>query len=115
MPKLVQITDLHLHAEPHAELRGADVDAGLDAVLAHIRAHHWPLDGLLATGDLIQDDPAAYPRLRQRLTAPGVPVYCLPGNHDRREAMAEALAECPVQWRRQLRLDGWQVLLLDSV
>lgn len=113
MLHIVQITDLHLRGTPHSELRGIDVDASLDAVLAHIQAHHWPLDALLATGDLAHEDEAGYARLRERLTPLGLPVYCLPGNHDV-AALPQALADGLVRRQRQVRLGGWQILLLDS-
>lgn len=114
MPRIVQITDLHLRSEPHTVLRGTDVDAGLTAVLAHIREHHWPPDAMLATGDLVHEDDAAYERLRDILGTLGPPVYCLPGNHDKVEAMRRTLRDGPVRWEREILLDGWQLLMLDS-
>lgn len=114
MPRLVQITDLHLRTEPHSQLRGVDVDVGLQAVLTHVRRHHWPVDALLATGDLVHEDAAAYGRLRGILEALERPVYCLPGNHDHPEAMRAALNHGRVSWQREVLLDGWQLLMLDS-
>ncbi len=113
MLRLIQISDLHLRGEPHSRLREVDVDAGLAAVLAHIRARHWPVDALLATGDLAHEDPAAYVRLRELLTPLQVPVYCLPGNHDV-TGFAAALAGGEVRHERRIIAGGWQIVLLDS-
>lgn len=113
MLRIIQITDTHLRAEPGGRLRGCDVDAGLDAVLDHARRHHWPADLVLATGDLVHEEPAAYPRLRETLSSLTVPVYCLPGNHDV-AAFADALASGPVRRERRVIAEPWQILLLDS-
>ncbi len=113
MLRLLQISDLHLKTEPHASLRGVDVDAGLAEVLTHARRHHWPVDAMLATGDLVHEEAAAYPRLRAMLAPLGVPVHCLPGNHDTAE-FATALADGPVRRERRVLTGGWQIVLLDS-
>lgn len=113
MLNIVQITDMHLRGEPHSKLRGIDVDAGLEAVLAHIQTHHWPLDAVLATGDLAHEDAAGYDRLRARLEPLAVPVYCLPGNHDLAE-FGVVLASGLIRRERCIELGGWQIVLLDS-
>jgi 3',5'-cyclic-AMP phosphodiesterase len=113
MLRLIQISDLHLRREPHTPLRGVDVDAGLAAVLAHARRHHWPADAVLATGDLVHEDASAYPRLQALLEPLGVPVHCLPGNHDVAE-FATALAAGTVRRERRVLMGDWQIVLLDS-
>lgn len=111
--RIVQITDPHLKAQP-SRLWGADVDAGLNAVLAHIRQRDPAPDFLIATGDLVGDDPEAYPRFRQLLEPLGLPVYCLPGNHDFPAAMSRALGNGRVRRQRYLATEHWQLALLDS-
>ena len=45
------------------------------------------------TGDLIQDaSREAYDRFCELMQPLGLPVYCIPGNHDVRAFMKEALA-----------------------
>ncbi|TVR64184.1 MAG: phosphodiesterase [Candidatus Competibacteraceae bacterium] len=112
--RVIQITDLHLTARPGSRLWGADVDAGLNAVLAHIQERRPAADFVLATGDLVGDDPGAYPRLRQLLEALDLPVYCLPGNHDFPGVMGQVLRDGPVRWERQFSVGDWQFVLLDS-
>lgn len=111
--RIVQITDLHLKTEP-SRLWGADVDAGLNAVLAQIRARNPAPDFVLATGDLVGDEPEAYGRLREILESLDVPVYCLPGNHDFPAAMGQALRGGLVRWERHLVAGNWQLVLLDT-
>lgn len=112
--RIVQITDLHLKATPGSRLWGADVDAGLSAVLARIQEKHPAPDFILATGDLVGDDPDAYDRLRELLKPLGVPVYCLPGNHDFPAVMGQVLRGGPVRKERYLVAGNWQFVLLDS-
>lgn len=112
--RIVQITDLHLKSQPGTQLWGADVDAGLAAVLAQIQAQQPTLDFMLISGDLVADDPAAYQRLCEILEPLHLPVYCLPGNHDFPAAMGAVLHRGWVQRRRYLAAEAWQLVLLDS-
>ena len=111
--RIVQISDLHLKAQP-SQLWGADVDAGLQAVLTHIQARQPAPDLILATGDLVGDEPEAYLRLHPCLERLGVPVYCLPGNHDFPGALSQALHWGRVRRSRYVQMGNWQLVLLDS-
>lgn len=112
--RVIQITDLHLKAQPGSRTWGVDVDAGLNAVLAHIQENYPVVDFMLATGDLVGDETEAYERLRQRLELLELPVYCLPGNHDFPAAMSRTLCKGWVQRERHVVTDHWQFVLLDS-
>jgi Icc protein len=112
--QVIQITDLHLKAKPGSRTWGVDVDAGLDAVLAHIQENYPDLDLMLVTGDLVGDEPEAYERLRQRLELLELPVYCLPGNHDFPAAMSRTLLQGRVRRERHVVAANWQFILLDS-
>ena len=68
----------------------------------------------MVTGDLVHDEPEAYPRLRRHFTALGCPVYCLPGNHDDPRAMREVFSRPPVTWQRSARHGRWHLVFLDS-
>ena len=62
----------------------------------------------MVTGDLIQDDSAAaYEHFRQLLGGLGMPVYCVPGNHDVRDLMHDALSEPPFVYCGIRRVDDW--------
>lgn len=113
--RVIQLTDLHLSAQPHSQVWGVDVDNSLDAVLARLQTRHWPADLVLATGDLVQDEgAAAYRRLDERLSRLGLPVYTLPGNHDTpAELVAIQPAHC-LRYERHLFCGHWQFILLNS-
>ncbi|WP_287127588.1 3',5'-cyclic-AMP phosphodiesterase [Candidatus Cyanaurora vandensis] len=113
--RAVQFTDLHLYHSPEGGLLGLNTQQSFQAVLAHFKNHHWPVDVVLATGDLAQDGSvAAYKSLRALLLPLDLPVYWIPGNHDNPAAMAQALTGGLISAQRQVLLPPWQIILLDS-
>lgn len=113
--RLLHITDTHLHASPEGRMRGVCTDETLRAVLARAFQDNDVPDAILATGDLVQDETrAGYERLRTLLGACGLPVYCLPGNHDELQAMHSVLDGPPFQVCGEARLGNWWLLMLNS-
>ena len=112
--RVIQISDFHLKTQPGNRLWGVDVDASLNAVLARVQLKHPMPDLVLATGDLVGDDPDAYHRVRDLMKPLGAPVYCLPGNHDFPAIMSRTLCEGPLRRERHVVVGGWQFILLDS-
>ena len=113
--RLVQITDTHLYRDTAGTLMGLNTQASLDAVVALVRRSFWPVDAVLLTGDLVHDaSPEGYLRLRNRMSELGVPVYCIPGNHDDPASLAELLNEGTVRTTRCESLGDWNLVLLDS-
>lgn len=112
--RVIQITDFHLKTTPGSLIWGVDIDAGLTAVLARIQEQHPTADFILATGDLVGDEPDAYGRLRSFLEPLGLPVYCLPGNHDFPAVMGRVLCNGRVRKERHVIAGNWQFVLLDS-
>ena len=112
--RLAQITDTHLGEEPGTRLLDLDTDASLQAVLELLQREQQGLDLLLATGDLSDHGSApSYLRLARYLEPLGLPVFALPGNHDRRENLAAACGSC-LSLAPLLRLGNWQIVMLDS-
>lgn len=112
--RLIQFTDTHLYGEADGKLRGVATYPALLAAIEHARARYWPCQAILATGDLVQDDPDGYARFREVFAGLGVPVYCIPGNHDEPPAMARVLQGAPFQLGGSARFPGWVVVMLDS-
>lgn len=113
--RILQITDPHLFADPADRLRGTVTDDTLASVLAHIAEQGWDADVIAMTGDLIQDDSqGAYQRFREHFAPLGLPVYCVPGNHDIREYMQAALAEPPFYYCASYQQYNWLIIGIDS-
>jgi len=114
--KLLQISDTHLHAAADSRMRGVTTYATFLAVLEQAqRDRRWPVDAILATGDIVQDESrAGYERFRAALEPLGVPVYCIPGNHDDPALMGEILMSGAFQLGGELRQRSWSVVLLST-
>ncbi|MDX1498107.1 MAG: metallophosphoesterase, partial [Salinisphaeraceae bacterium] len=109
---LVQISDPHLYADPDTEYRGWNTDQALDALLAFLNSENQPIDALLLSGDLAQDELAAtYTRLNEKLKTFTAPIFALPGNHDNPPAIREILK---AQYLGEAQLGCWRLLLLNS-
>jgi len=112
--RLLQFTDTHLLGKPGVAVRGVATDVTLVRCLAHARKRHATPRALLLTGDLVQDDRDGYARVREQFTGAGVPVHCLPGNHDLLAEMRDELADPPFVHDIANRYDGWLIVMLDS-
>jgi Icc protein len=112
--RITHLTDPHLFGGADESLRGIATLPSLGATLAHAQSTAWPPDALLVTGDIVQHDPAGYPHFRRLLSGLGVPVLCLPGNHDDPVAMRRELAQQPFVLGGHVDIKGWRIVLLDS-
>lgn len=96
-------------------MRGVCTDATLVRVLERVKAQARGPDLILATGDLVQDETRqGYERFRELLGVFGVPVYCLPGNHDAPVTMREVLSAPPFQFCGVGAHPPWLLLMLNS-
>jgi Icc protein len=117
--RILHITDPHLFADAADELRGTKTYDSLAEVIAHVQSSGWQADLVVATGDIVQDDSAAaYERFRELLEPLGLPVYCIPGNHDVRRlmkaALKAALSEPPFHYCATATLGNWLLMGIDS-
>ena len=111
--RLLQISDPHLFASPQGALRGVPTLASLRAVLRHALQRDT-YDAVLVTGDIVHDEPGGYRHFRVAMLETGLPVYCVPGNHDVPAALPAAVAGTRVQVGGHVDLGRWRIVLLDS-
>lgn len=114
--KLLQISDCHLHATRDSRMRGVTTYETFVAVLRRARSNaRWPADAILVTGDVVQDESrAGYEVFKTEVAPLGIPVYCIPGNHDDPKLMDELLNSAPFQFCGDARLGGWSLVLLNT-
>ena len=104
MPRLVQITDTHIYADPAARFDGMDTRRSLERVLARLRAGP-AYDAIVMTGDLSMDgSTASYLWLQEAFAGETVPVTAswhtaqvrpLPPNDSRSNSSLPARARRP--------------------
>ena len=113
--RIVQFTDMHLYADTRRALLGVPTEQSFLDTVQQARCEQWPVDLVLATGDLVHDfDPATYQRLHVHLAALAAPVYCLPGNHDDPALMRAHLCSASVRLDKFVDRNAWRIVMLDS-
>jgi 3',5'-cyclic-AMP phosphodiesterase len=112
--RLIQFTDPHLYGNETETLRGIATLPALMRTLDVAQARDWPVDAVLVTGDLVQDDIGGYKHIRRIFGALNLPILCLPGNHDEPEALHRELRGKPFITEGHVDMGAWRVVLLDS-
>lgn len=113
--RVIQFTDPHLYGSETETLRGIATFPALKAALADAQqSSAWPPDVVLVTGDLVQDDPAGYPHIRSVFGTLGMPILCIPGNHDDPAVMRRELRSAPFHVGGFADFGAWRLVLLDS-
>lgn len=114
--RLIQISDVHYRDAPggHGLVRHDPAD-GLAAALADAADAIAAADVLIASGDLADTGSAgAYNALGDILDALPLPVYCLPGNHDRHDTYTACLPRTGVHLEPAVRVGPWLLLMVDT-
>lgn len=111
----MQVTDTHLHADAAQRLAGLNTDHSLLQLLQYAKNRILPVDLVLVTGDLVHDATASgYRRLRDHLLTLNTQTYCIAGNHDLNQVMADNIG-CNSISTDTLHIHGnWVLIMLDS-
>ena len=113
--RVLHLTDPHLFGDTAGVLRGIVTYASLSSVVQHYRAGGWRAHIAALTGDLIQDNTrGAYENCRKLIAQLELPIYCVPGNHDVRSLMREALADPPFHYCGSTVSGNWLIVGIDS-
>lgn len=114
--RLLHLSDPHLFEDASRSLYGVNTEATFRATLARALAGApASLDAVLVTGDVAEDGcRGTYERFRSAMAGLGVPVLCLPGNHENRDALNSILDQPPLQYCGSRDLPGWRIVMLDS-
>jgi 3',5'-cyclic AMP phosphodiesterase CpdA len=94
---LVQLTDLHVRPRGLPAYRVAETNMLTERALRAVRALRFTPDAIVISGDLTDNGlPAEYAVLAEMLKRlVSVPVYVIPGNHDRRAELKAGLSALP--------------------
>lgn len=116
MPRILQLSDLHLTPKFERRAWRADVWAGLHRALVEAERLE-PIDRLVLSGDIAnRPSRRAYSRLREALSPWLDRVRILPGNHDGRRALCEVFADRLESGSANFidTVGAWRMLGLDS-
>jgi 3',5'-cyclic-AMP phosphodiesterase len=90
---VAQISDMHVKRRGHVLHHMPHVAGPLRRALAAIAKLQPAPDCIIATGDLTEGGATAeYARLRELIESCPLPIYLIPGNHDRADALRSAFA-----------------------
>lgn len=94
---LAQLTDLHCAPAGEAAMRVCETNMLTERALRAVRDFRPHIEALMITGDLTDNGRASeYAALAEMLARTiAVPVYVIPGNHDRRDNLRMALGHLP--------------------
>lgn len=113
---VVQLTDPHVFAVAEQQFKGMDTAMSLQRVIDMVKEDAETPDLILATGDLVHEPtPEAYNHLSHILQSAGLPVFCLPGNHDRPAMMDDLLNTGVLSTCKSVYCGDWEFCLLDTV
>jgi 3',5'-cyclic AMP phosphodiesterase CpdA len=121
---VIQLTDPHIVAPPWLLSGQVDSAERLRQVVAQINADLpkiAPVDAVLVTGDISDEgSPESYAEFRRLMAPLDLPLFVIPGNHDQREPMREAFADCSpmpgsgrLNWTAQVQ--GLHLVGLDTL
>lgn len=113
--RVVQITDSHLFADRKTLFDGLNTYDTLADVVSLVTREQDDIDCLLCTGDLAQDSSIhAYHNFIDAMAPLDAPQLWIPGNHDIRGNMQQALGQNTINLKRSVRLGNWRIIMLDS-
>lgn len=119
---IAHVSDFHVSVgPPETSLVRPDAEAAARKVVADILAADPPVDAVCLTGDLVDTGTAADYALLGDILAPiRVPVFVVPGNHDRRATLRAAFSDrldfaADTTLHYEARLGSLRILALDTL
>lgn len=114
--RLLQVTDPHLFGDESRRIYGVQTAVSLRKVLEEAFKPGTPRPlAILATGDIADDhSAAAYANFRRAVEPYGLPVFCLPGNHDEPSLMTHLVNHSGVQYGGTAEFGDWGAVFIDT-
>jgi len=119
---IAHISDFHVFSRnPETRLVRADAADAARKIVADLVAFRPKIEAVMFTGDLTDGGSREdYALLRELLSPLTVPIFVIPGNHDKRPTLREAFADlCPFEDPEFLHYEaavgGFRILALDTL
>jgi len=119
---IAHISDFHVFADaPETALVRKDAADAARKVVADIAAHQPVFDAVIFTGDLVDGGSTADYALMKDILAPlHMPIFVVPGNHDKRDSMRAAFQDTVpfgsgAYLNYEAQVDNLRILALDTL
>jgi Icc protein len=111
---ILQLSDLHILAQPQDTLRGISTENYFHRILSHAMQQPIGYDYVLLSGDLAQVPClASYQRILTKLDDYSLEGVCLNGNHDD-YALMQTVFNRNIHCKKQICFEKWQMIVLNS-
>jgi Icc protein len=111
--RLVQMSDMHLFADPEHTLLGLNTEKSFQSIITLIQQEQPAIDLLLTTGDIAQQPHAeTYQRFLDAASHLNAPHFCTQGNHDSDQVFGSQVLTNKLPC--EVLIDQWCCILLDS-
>ncbi|MDQ7090787.1 MAG: 3',5'-cyclic-AMP phosphodiesterase [Methylococcales bacterium] len=112
---ILHISDFHVLPTTGETLLGIDTEYYFKRILKAAHERHGKFDLIVASGDLAQQPCVdSYQRIHKVFSKYDTKTICLPGNHDDYALMTWLLNKDKVSCEKQLLLENWQIICLNS-
>lgn len=116
---VLQLSDLHVFAEPEVRLRGVATRESLQEVLEAVRRTGLEFSRVVVTGDLTHDERReSYQAVRELLEEWLEWGHVIPGNHDDRALIREVFPDCTEGDESGIRFSttagDWRLIGIDT-
>lgn len=114
--RILHLTDMHLFADPNADLLGINTRNSYLSVLDAIKKRNKRYDLVICSGDITQDHTlAAYQYFEESLRVFNTPCFWTPGNHDEPDFMDKIDSDILLKTYHHVLLgENWSIILLNS-
>lgn len=113
--RIVQISDIHLCADPEQELLGVKTYESFSAVLDLLKKDKKTPDIVIISGDMSQDHTEqSYKNMIYLLKDFKMPIYFVAGNHDDTAIMDKVFPINNILSDKNIIFDKWNIILLNS-
>lgn len=113
--RFIHITDTHLLNKSEDTFHNINTIKSLESVLSHIQTQYANIDFLLFTGDISQTgSKESYLLFKSLIQQYEIPIYCVPGNHDKPKLLQSIIPNCPDNSINIIQLENFSLILLNS-
>lgn len=113
--RLIQISDIHLFADPNRVLLGVKTRESFQALVARLKNEMDKINLVMLSGDLSQDgSEVSYVVIADVFKLFRVPIYWVPGNHDNYGVMMQMYPREMMANQKHIILKNWHIILLNS-